>query len=125
MGDDVVPKDALVEKFRRDMEKGSPIHSLEDAAGEKVAMISTSYFERSHLLGYTTDSEKLNVKRLLCGLDAIGVFAFACHTAHRALVFYIDRSTGDRITPESFVGILQHPDRGQKIISLLEEYAHN
>jgi len=122
---DVVPKDALVEKFRRDMEKGSPIHSLEDSAGEKVAMISTSYFERSHLHGFTTDEEKMHVKKLLYGLDAVGVFAFACYSAHRALVFYVDRSTGDRITPENFVQILQQPERGQQVISLLEEYAHD
>eukprot|EP00931_Biecheleriopsis_adriatica_P036059 TRINITY_DN20794_c0_g1_i1.p1 TRINITY_DN20794_c0_g1~~TRINITY_DN20794_c0_g1_i1.p1 ORF type:complete len:553 (-),score=41.24 TRINITY_DN20794_c0_g1_i1:151-1566(-) len=121
-------KGALVEKFRHDMANGSPVHSLESAAGEKVAMISTSYFERSHLRHHgarATDEEQLHVRKLLWHLDALGIFAFACYTAHRALVFYTDRSTGDRITPASLAHILHDPERGQKVISLLEEYAHD
>lgn len=121
-------KGALVEEFRQDMENGSPIHSLESAAGEQVAMISTSYFERSYLRSHdarATDEEKLNVRKLLRRLDALGIFTFACYTAHRALVFYADRCTGERITPALLAHILHDPERGQEVISLLEEYAHD
>mmetsp|Transcript_68676 Transcript_68676/g.129563 ORF Transcript_68676/g.129563 Transcript_68676/m.129563 type:complete len:187 (-) Transcript_68676:270-830(-) len=91
-------------------------------------MISTSYFEESHLHGRSaqaTDDEKLHVRKLLWHLDALGIFAFACYTAHRALVFYADRSTGNRITPELLARILQEPERGPKVVSLLEEYSHD
>jgi len=121
-------KGALVERFRQDMENGSPIHSLESATGERVAMISTSYFEESHFRGRmaeASDEEKLHVRKPLLHLDALDIFAFACYTAHRALVFYADRCTGDRITPELLARILQEPERGPKVKSLLEEYSHD
>lgn len=116
-----LPKGTTVEKLRYDMRNGKAVHHLEDKHGTKVSMISSTVFIKDFWT--VADKEKAKVRSLLSALYEIGIYAFPCYAQHHAIVFYIDRTTGERITPERLARILEDPARGKKMTAILEKYA--
>merc|ERR1740121_587566 len=84
-------------------------------------MISSTVFIKQ--LWEVTNMEKERVRCLLRELYDTGIYAFPCFSQHHAIVFYIDRTTGELISPKMLVGILQDLTRGSKVIAILEKCA--
>jgi endonuclease/exonuclease/phosphatase family metal-dependent hydrolase len=110
-----------VEKCRYDLSDGSSIHHLETKKNCSVAMISSRYFIKE--FWQVTTSEKSNVRSLLLDLERlVDICAFPCWSQHHAIVFYQDRRSGNRITPDALGAILQDPGRGHVLRQLLFRY---
>jgi endonuclease/exonuclease/phosphatase family metal-dependent hydrolase len=111
----------MVQKIRYDLPGTDSVHHLESESGVQVAMASSHYMIQD--FWRVTPVEKQQVVRFLTALwTEAQVYAFPCYTQHHAIVFYLDDSTGKRLTPRRMASLLADMVRGPPIHRVLETY---
>lgn len=87
-----------------------------------MAMIESRYFIKElwdsiKELWKVDDCEKKKVVEMLKELRSLRNYAFPCY--HHAIVFYMDETTGSRITPNSMSQILVSDSRAPWVKNIL------
>lgn len=131
-------------KMRMDVPKpdGNGVHSvhhLVDKSGVKLAGLSTGILFKDFYA--PSEEEKSKTKRLLkqmevracehecwetmiaaydvCVQEEAGVTGFVCNAMHHLIVWEEDTEDGTLLTPQKMARMLQHPERGKRIVDVL------